>query len=57
MTEPTEKCAHQPCHCPALGGAQYCSKHCEQADNDPDTGACLCGHAQCQEGGATPAVL
>jgi hypothetical protein len=49
MSDQTDKCANPACHCPALAGSQFCGEQCEQAGEDPDSGHCRCGHAQCQQ--------
>ncbi len=43
------KCAHEMCNCMVTGDDDYCSEHCEDAeDQDMDEISCDCGHPGCQ---------
>jgi hypothetical protein len=42
------KCAHNGCGCGVTGDSDYCSDHCESADDSDMTEiACDCGHPGC----------
>jgi hypothetical protein len=44
-------CDHAGCTCPVADDADYCSLHCEEADNAGITEiACECSHAGCSGG-------
>ncbi len=49
MAEEDNKCAHDMCSCMVSGDDDYCSEHCEDAeDQDMDEISCDCGHPGCQ---------
>ncbi|MGC2237688.1 MAG: hypothetical protein WA584_16110 [Pyrinomonadaceae bacterium] len=42
------KCGHEICVCTVSGDDEYCSEHCEDAeDQDMTEIACDCGHSGC----------
>lgn len=48
MAENNKKCAHAGCLCLTTGDAEYCSPHCEDAeDQDLTEISCDCGHPGC----------
>ncbi len=43
------KCGHEICVCTVSGDSEYCSEHCENAeDQDMTEIACDCGHSCCE---------
>ena len=49
MEDDNNKCAHEMCNCMVTGDDDYCSEHCEEAeDQDIAEISCDCGHSGCQ---------
>ncbi len=47
--EDDNKCAHNACSCTVTNDEDYCSEHCEDAeDQDIIEIKCDCGHSACQ---------
>jgi hypothetical protein len=48
MNDNDNKCAHEMCDCMVNDDADYCSDHCEKADDQDITEIkCDCGHSAC----------
>jgi hypothetical protein len=46
--EEERPCAHLSCECTVLDDEEFCSPHCETADEDEEI--CGCGHGVCLSG-------
>lgn len=48
MADENSRCGHEGCNCMVSGDEEFCSPHCEDADDQDITEiACDCGHPGC----------
>jgi hypothetical protein len=48
MANENKKCGHEGCMCAVRDGEEFCSPHCENADDSDMTEIlCGCGHPGC----------